>query len=191
MINKTTMVLMAALFMVLLPVLSMAEAVYLPQTGQTTSYAVGDDGAIQAGVPWPLPRFTDNANNGTVTDNLTGLMWLKNANCFGGRTWANALNGANTLNSGECGLSDGSVEGDWRLPNVNELESLVHAGQANTATWLNTQGFTNVLAHYYWSSTTVVGGSTGYAWGVDMWNGYVFVDCEDYYSYVWPVRAGQ
>ena len=30
----------------------------------------------------PSPRFTDN-NDGTVTDNLTGLVWLKNANLFG------------------------------------------------------------------------------------------------------------
>jgi hypothetical protein len=44
----------------------------VPQTGQTTSYAAGDDGAIQAGVPWPSPRFTDHGN-GTVRDNLTGF----------------------------------------------------------------------------------------------------------------------
>src|SRR5215831_10404550 len=52
----------------------------VPRTGQTTSYAAGDDGALQKGVAWPTPRFTDN-NNGTITDNLTGLIWLKNANC--------------------------------------------------------------------------------------------------------------
>jgi hypothetical protein len=54
----------------------------VPQTGQTASYAAGDDGDIQAGVPWPVPRFTDNGN-GTVRDNLTGLIWLKNASCLG------------------------------------------------------------------------------------------------------------
>lgn len=52
----------------------------VPKTGLTTSYAPGDDGALQKGVAWPNPRFTDN-NNGTITDNLTGLIWLKNANC--------------------------------------------------------------------------------------------------------------
>ena len=56
----------------------------VPKTGQTTGYATGDDGALQKGVAWPNPRFTDNGD-GTVTDNLTGLIWLKNANC------ANAL----------------------------------------------------------------------------------------------------
>ena len=49
------------------------------KTGQTTSYATGDDGDLEKGLAWPNPRFTDN-EDGTVTDNLTGLIWLKNAN---------------------------------------------------------------------------------------------------------------
>jgi len=32
----------------------------LPQSGQTVSVAVGDDGNVQAGVTWPEPRFTEN-----------------------------------------------------------------------------------------------------------------------------------
>ena len=56
----------------------------VPKTGQTTIYAAGDDGALQKGVAWPTPRFTDN-DNGTVTDNLTGLIWMKNANAFGAK----------------------------------------------------------------------------------------------------------
>ena len=55
------------------------------KTGQTVSYALGDDGDLQKGVMWPVPRFTDNGS-GTVTDNLTGLIWLKDANCFGSQT---------------------------------------------------------------------------------------------------------
>jgi hypothetical protein len=51
------------------------------KTGQTTSYATGDDGELSKGVVWPNARFADNGD-GTVTDNLTGLMWLKNANCI-------------------------------------------------------------------------------------------------------------
>src|SRR3990172_5700801 len=75
----------------------------IPKTGQTTCYdsagnviactGTGQDGEIQAGVPWPSPRFMDNGD-GTVTDNLTGLIWLKNANCFGTRNWASALGDA-------------------------------------------------------------------------------------------------
>ena len=59
----------------------------VPKTGQTTSFAKvakGDDGNLMSGVAWPNPRFTDN-NDGTVTDNLTGLIWLKNSLAGGGR----------------------------------------------------------------------------------------------------------
>ncbi len=66
-----------------------SAAAPVPRTGQTTSYAVRDDGALQKGVAWPTPRFTDN-NNGTITDNLTGLIWLKNANCIGAVVAASA-----------------------------------------------------------------------------------------------------
>jgi len=52
--------------------------------------------AGRMGVSWPSPRFTDNGN-GTVTDNLTGLIWLKHASCYGKRTWADASSDANAL----------------------------------------------------------------------------------------------
>jgi hypothetical protein len=104
----------------------------VPKTGQMQSYAAGDDGALQKGVAWPTLRFTDH-NNGTVTDNLTGLIWLKNANAFGLRTWTQAMSDANGLASGAAGLSDGSMAGDWRLPNVRELQSLVDYGHVGVA----------------------------------------------------------
>lgn len=96
----------------------------VPQTGQTATFAAGDDGTYKAGVSLPSPRFSDN-NNGTVTDNLTGLIWLKNANCFGQVGWLTALNEVNNLQDGECSLTDGSVAGTWRLPNIRELHSLI------------------------------------------------------------------
>ena len=55
--------------------------VTIAATGQSASYAGGDDGALREGVAWPATRFTDN-QDGTVIDHLTGLMWLKNAGCF-------------------------------------------------------------------------------------------------------------
>ena len=54
----------------------------VPKTGQTTPYVAGDDGTLQKGVAWPAPRFTDNSN-GTVTDKLTGLIWMKDAGVLG------------------------------------------------------------------------------------------------------------
>ena len=42
----------------------------------------------------PDPRFIDN-KNGTVTDNLTGLIWLRNTNCFGMMIWNDAMHAVN------------------------------------------------------------------------------------------------
>jgi hypothetical protein len=52
-----------------------------------------------AGVPWPNPRFTDNLD-GSVTDNPSGLAWLKDANCDGAKTWLVALTWAKGLHDG-------------------------------------------------------------------------------------------
>jgi hypothetical protein len=213
MVMKRWMFFMIAAVFAAMPALALAQgAVELPKTGQKQCYdAAGNnvidcatqgqtqDGAVQAGVAWPVPRFTGNGD-GTVTDNLTGLMWLKNANCFGAKTWAQALTDANDLAHGTCGLIDGSSAGDWRLPNIVELESLVHSGYneedcsgspcGTNAAWLNTQGFENVQSVYYWSGTSCAG-FTGSAWVVDVCGGYVVAYGKSRLSYVWPVRAGQ
>ena len=96
-------------------------------------------------------RFTDN-KDGTVTDGLTGLVWMKNAGCFAPSNWSAALTFANQLASGSCGLTDGSTAGQWRMPNVNELESLVDISRSNPALSAGNP-FTNV-ANSYWSSSS-------------------------------------
>lgn len=129
----------------------------LPRTGQTTSYASGDDTSAQKGVAWPGTRFTDHSN-GTVTDHLTGLVWLKNAGCFSPANWSNALTDANQLASGACGLTDGSTAGQWRMPNANELESLVDVSKINPAVSTGNPFIHIDLANAYWSSTTYTAG---------------------------------
>ena len=145
-------VLLLSLFLVFAQVFA-SNTIALPKTGQTASYAVGDDGAIQTGISWPNPRLIDN-NDGTVTDTLTGLVWLKNANCFNGLTWANALTSANTLASGSCGLTDGSSVGQWHMPGINEIDSLADISQYNPALPI-AYPFNNIQSGYYWSSTSV------------------------------------
>ena len=162
-------------------------SVHLPETGQTTSYAAGDDGDLKRGIVWPVPRFIDNGD-GTVTDKLTELIWLKDATCFGVRRWNQALSDANSLESGSCGLSDGSKAAEWRLPNVNELESLVNAEESNSAPWLNAQGFTNVQDNNYWSASTYAN-DTDDAWTVDIYDGRTFPNTKSGNLYVWPVRG--
>jgi len=133
--------------------------VSLARTGQTAVYAIGDDRSQAKGVLWPPTRFVDNLD-GTVQDQLTGLTWLKNAATFAPTTWPQALAEVAVLADGGDGLTDGSKAGDWRLPNLNELESLVDVSQAGPAL---PQGnpFTNVANGIYWSST----GYTGINWG--------------------------
>ena len=175
-----------------------ATQALVPKTGQTTSYAAGDDGALSPGVALPVPRFTNNGT-GAITDNLTGLIWLQNANCTdtvggvakasGYLTWANALTWSNSLASGSCGLSDGSAAGDWRLPNVEELESLVDLQRTNPAL-PTVNPFSAVQSSWYWSSTTYAS-STGSAWYVYVGNGGVVGNGKANFYYVWPVRGGQ
>ncbi|MDH4161173.1 MAG: DUF1566 domain-containing protein [Nitrospirota bacterium] len=160
--------------------------VNLPKTGQVTSYGTGsiDDGALQRGVAWPTPRFTagTGAEVDCVTDNLTGLMWVKAPDSTITRTWQEALDYANGLDL--CGHTD------WRLPNKKELRSLANYGEADVATWLNNQGFSNVQASFYWSSTTYAGLTT-LAGFVSMFNGLMGYDTKGGSYYAWPVRSGQ
>ena len=177
-------------------------------TGQTLCYdtagtviacaGTGQDGEKKPGAPWPNPRFTDKGN-GTVTDNLTGLIWLKNANCtdqVGGVTpssglnWTNALTWSKALASGKCGLTDSSTAGQWRLPSLEDLMTLPDFSRADSSAWLNTQGFSNVQANSYWSSTTYAYYAS-YAWVVYMVNGSTGNGNKAGNLYVWPVRGGQ
>ena len=142
----------------------------------------------------PRPRFKDEGD-GTVEDKLTDLIWLKNANCFGAQTWVNALNAANNLaddpasTTTDCGLTDGSVAGDWRLPNVKELQSLIDFGHVNPALPTG-HPFSGVQSASYWSSTTHAG-LPGFAWRVNLVDGSTDAGPKDFFtSLVWPVRGG-
>lgn len=160
----------------------------VPKTGQTTSYATGDDGDLERGVEKPplKDRFTDNGD-GTVTDNLTGLIWLKNADCFGSRTWHEALSDSNGLSSGECGLTDGSNVGDWRLPNRFELESLLDLNNWMPAIVLPSP-FQLVQWYPYWTSTNRAG--TDHSWCINLDSGEIDATPRSHYWHVWPVRGG-
>jgi hypothetical protein len=194
-------------------------SVKLAQTGQTVCYdaagavvacaGTGQDGDKLAGVAWPTPRFTNldgttPVTGSVVVDQLTGLMWLKDANCIstdyasfdndgtagdGAVTWQHALDFVAGINAGTYPNCGGGYT-DWRLPNRKELRSLANYGQMNSATWLNTQGFSNVQANGYWSSTTYAGDTTS-AWYVNMYYGIVNASNKANNDYVWPVRSGQ
>jgi hypothetical protein len=207
MMKKVIAVSFFSLLLILNSSFSIASEINLPRSGQTLCYdevgtgisctGTGQNGAIQAGQPFPSPRFT--AANGAVTDNLTGLIWLQNANCsatLGGvakttfLTWDKALAWSNALQSGYCGLTDNSNAGEWRLPTKKELQSLVDL--ANHSPSLPTgHPFTGVQEDFYWSSTSQAVDPAYYAWVVYMSIGHMNINGKSGSSYVWPVRGGQ
>ena len=186
----------------------------VPQTGQTqcfnasgapiTCTGTGQDGEIQPGVAWPTPRFTDN-HNGTVTDNLTGLIWLQNPFCstLSPVDWLTAFAHAQSLAQGQCGLTDGSKAGDWRVPTVKELLSLIDdefafPALANAAgTGQATDGNPFALDNLgtgsgdFWSSTTSVSHPSE-VWVLEVDIGAIAeFPKEGILSYLWPVRGSQ
>ncbi len=118
---------------------------------------------------WGAP-YTDNGN-GTVTDSATGLVWQKCSNgqnatsCSGSAsilTWSNAITYCNGL----------TLAGrTWRLPNVNELRTIVDYTKS-TAPTIDTTAFPSTQSNFYWSSSTYAS-YTNQAWWVNFNNGEV------------------
>lgn len=191
--------------------LATANASNMAYVAKTGPGAIGaGDGA---GKEWPTPRFIVNGD--CVTDNLTGLMWAKNGiigfeATNGGQliaqpNYANttaslnnliwpqavaAINNMNIATTKLCGYSD------WRLPNINELLSLINYAarqhSSTPGTWLNNNGFSNVQANYYWSSTQQINsGVWAWRWFVNFNSGVNYFQDVGSNSYVWPVRGGQ
>jgi len=188
---------LVAVSIVSLPAVSNAGTVQLPKTGivlcvdpqgvEIACTGTGQDGELRSGLAWPDPRFTANGD-GTLTDQLTGRMWSGDAgtptdgSCIGGAmSWQAALNYISCINSNNY-----LGHNDWRLPNVNDLESLVHIGVPKSYVWLNGQGFIHAGLSY-WSSTTFAS-STVYAWSVDFDGNRVSYTFKTNNILAWPVR---
>jgi len=140
---------------------------------------------------------------------VTGLIWLKNANCFLlPMYYAEANKAAAELKDGDCGLTDSSSRGDWRLPTQAEWEATVERAVALICTnpsltdtagtgcfSAGPQPFTGVQSDRpdaYWSSTSdaelpdfalVVRLNDGDMGSNHKTGGNAY--------YVWPVRGGQ
>lgn len=141
----------------------------LPRTGQTKCCntasppvcdedcsavsPAGQDGSYRAGCAAD-PRFVDNGD-GTVSDRCTGLMWQRDT-APGTYSWEAALVYADQQTLAQ--------RGDWRLPNVFELQSLVDYGRSNPA--IDRTFFRDTKSVAYWTSTTEIA-SAGQAWYVD------------------------
>jgi hypothetical protein len=174
----------------------------VPQTGQTECWdtsgaaipcaGTGQDGELQKGVKFPTPRYIDNGD-GTITDSLTGLDWLEDANCIatnypgfdsdGEVTWQQALDFVAGINDGTY-IDCGAGRTDWRVPNIRELHSVNDYVDATKPPFLNRPGVP------WWSSTTR---DQNFPYTTAFTNGGIFIssDAKDKDNYrVWPVRGG-
>ena len=145
--------------------------------------------------------------NGTVTDTVTGLIWLKDASCatLGHQyaTYAAANQAAAALADGACGLTDGSRPGDWRLATKEEWEAtLAHANTISCGNPAITDdsglacygdgsasSFAGVASFVYWSSASDET-HPGTAWLAGLIVGTVGSAGKHNTLLVWPVRGG-
>lgn len=138
----------------------------------------GQDGELRMGRPWPDPRFRP-AEEG-ILDRLTGLCWKSEADLCGGPvTWEEALEAVRNLNrtTGARVL--------WRLPNINELESLVDSDRHSPA--LPVPHPFHGVGEWYWSSTTSVF-EPDWAWALYMAKGAIGVGQKRGRHFLaWPV----
>jgi len=194
------------------------------KTGQTNSYLSYDDGwnSTNKGVAWPNPRFSVVGAAGTpqtnqIRDNLTGLIWMRNANiasnisfagfesATGTCTWYEAFNVITNRDGPVNGTNNTDVLGglngyggtnDWRLPNMVELLSLMDNSKSYPGLPTGWQSvFVNVrtaVNSYHWTSTSY---SATQAWLVEISDGGYKVklkkDGTDGRFTIWPCRGGR
>jgi len=186
--------------------LVIGSGIGLPRTGQTTSYGTGSDGNVHAGAS---RSFTDNGD-GTVTDNTTGLMWEKKDDAGGVHDYGNSYTwstGTDNLNGTLVTTFLASLNGgggfaghtDWRLPNLNELESLRNLQAVAPATYSQfasgcAPGCTVTTcsctpSSLYWTSSTYLD-FPSYAWTMNFTDGDVQSNLKTDTASVRAVRGG-
>lgn len=159
--------------------------------------------AVLTGLVLGLPAwaaFQADATQGTVTDDVTGLVWDQgtfagNA-CVDGEiqhlsittyAWQAALQAVVMANT--CSYKNHS---DWRLPNIQELSSLARRDRSNPA--MDVTAFPGAPVGRFWSSTSLASNPTR-AWTVGFFDGTVdWSATSDVPAYRYPirlVRAGQ
>ena len=150
-------------------------------------------------------RYVD-CNNGTVTDTATDLIWLRDANCYASLVWIDAAVTVAGLSDGQCGLTDGSSPGEWRLASDGEWAATVAAAVAmmcptptltdDTGLICLTAGVTSFInivttTPVYWSATVQVT-APGNVLTVNLAGGGTGIPVSKLgSSFVWPVRFSQ
>ena len=120
-----------------------------------------------------------NNKDGTITDTSTGLMWQQLA-FDSPMNWDMAIN--------ECESLTLAGYTDWRLPNREELRSIVDYSLSSPA--INSLFFENTKTEFFWSSSTFVS-TISKAWAIYFNFGYEDIDYKTKLFHVRGVRAGQ
>ena len=194
----------AALVVAGAPILGVGQ---VHETGQTICYnaagaviacvGTGQDGEFLKGL---ANSFTDNGD-GTITDNLSGLMWEKLSDDGSIHDWDTDYTWTTAVTTKIATLNSAVFAGhnDWRLPNRNELLTLANIGAVNPATFsafnaacapgctVTTCSCTQSLA--YWSSSTYQYDPTS-AWAVYFDGGGTIENSKTANFNVRAVRAG-
>ena len=179
----------------------------LRKTGQTTCHGTGGsgipcagsghDGELQKGL---VRTFTDNGD-GTVTDNLTGLMWEKQSDDGSIHDKDNIYTWDTTFASKVATLNSTVFAGhnDWRVPNVVELQSLVNYGAGNPSTFSAFNTSCSASCTVLTCSCTRVGdyassstyhNSPSLGWFVHFGDGFTYFDNKSDNFFLRAVRAG-
>ncbi|TYT74466.1 DUF1566 domain-containing protein [Desulfobotulus mexicanus] len=167
---------------------------------------------IEQNLPSLKPSI--NMQRATVMDEKTGLEWMRcslgqtwdGSTCVGeakAYTWENAMAAAEKLNKegGYCGHRD------WRLPTIEELNTLVYCSSGKRADWkpgsqggkcednfqkptINLVTFPNTPESWFWSSSPNANYSSS-AWGLHFGSGGVGSNSKHYNGQVRLVRGGQ
>lgn len=137
----------------------------------------------------PDSRFTVNGD-GTVTDKVTGLIWKR---CSEGRSGTSCENGTAATfdwDDARTGVTSISFAGkrDWRLPTIQELDSIVEYQCTMPA--INTAVFPATPASNFWSASPYAGYATG-AWNLNFNDGVHDNASKNYRLYVRLVRGAK
>lgn len=129
--------------------------------------------------------------DGTATHKATGLVWMR---CSLGQRWdGKTCGGEAAAHSWGAALqaaagAEFAGHSDWRLPNKNELESIVE--EACLAPAINERVFPAAPPTYFWSSSPYAGQDNG-AWSVDFGYGTVNASIRSGGLQVRLVRGGR
>ena len=130
-------------------------------------------------------------DNGTVTHNSTGLMWMR---CLLGQTWDGInCNGSATFYDWSSALQAAydyffAEYNDWRLPNKNELASIVEMACVSPS--INSMVFPNDPSQFVWSSSPYFNGQNS-SWYVEFGHGNVEGQHHNFSAKARLVRGGK